>query len=128
MFIIKTQSSSKGATKYYTHRLVESKRDSVGKVYKQTILNLGSNYAVVEEADWPILTDIIQNILIGQESLLSIDKHIESEAQRIASIIIKRDGKAVDSNKELESNYQHVDVTTLRNSDVKTVGAEHLAF
>ena len=128
MFIIKTQSSSKNATKYYTHRLVESKRDSVGKVYKQTILNLGSNYAVVEEADWSILTDRIQNILIGQESLLSIDKHIESEAQRIASIIIKRDGKSVDSNKELESNYQHVDVTTLRNSDVKTVGAEHLAF
>jgi hypothetical protein len=128
MFIIKTQSSSKGATKYYTHRLVESKRDSMGKVYKQTILNLGSNYAVVEESDWSILTDRIQSILIGQESLLSIDKHIESEAQRIASIIIKRDGKAVDSNKELESNYQHVDVTTLRNSDVKTVGAEYLAF
>ena len=39
MFIIKTQSSSKNATKYYTHRLVESKRDSMGKVYKQTILN-----------------------------------------------------------------------------------------
>jgi len=128
MFIIKTQSSSKGATKYYTHRLVESKRDSMGKVYKQTILNLGSNYAVVEESDWSILTDRIQNILIGQESLLSIDKHIESEAQRIASIIIKRDGKAFDSNKESNSNYQHVDITTLRNSDVKTVGAEHLAF
>lgn len=66
MFIIKTQSSSKGATKYYTHRLVESKRDSMGKVYKQTILNLGSNYAVVEESDWSILTDRIQSILIGQ--------------------------------------------------------------
>jgi transposase len=128
MFIIKTQSSSKGATKYYTHRLVESKRDSVGKVYKQTILNLGSNYAVVEELDWSILTDRIQNILIGQESLLSVEKHIESEAQRIASLIIKRDGKAIDSNKESDSNYQHVDVTTLSNSDVKTVGAEHLAF
>jgi transposase len=128
MFIIKTQSSSKGATKYYTHRLVESKRDSMGKVYKQTILNLGSNYAVVEELDWSILTDRIQNILIGQESLLSVEEHIESEAQRIASIIIKRDGKAVDSNKESGSNYQHVDITTLRNSDVKTVGAEHLAF
>jgi hypothetical protein len=128
MFIIKTQSSSKNATKYYTHRLVESKRDSLGKVYKQTILNLGSNYAVVEELDWSILTDRIQNILIGQESLLSVEEHIDSEAQRIASIIIKRDGEAVDSNKELDSNYQHVDVTTLRNSDVKTVGAEHLAF
>jgi len=128
MFIIKTQSSSKGATKYYTHRLVESKRDSMGKVYKQTILNLGSDYAVVEELDWSILTDRIQNILIGQESLLSVEEHIESEAQRIASIIIKRDGKAVDSNKESGSNYQHVDITTLRNSDVKTVGAEHLAF
>lgn len=128
MFIIKTQSSSKGATKYYTHRLVESKRDSMGKVCKQTILNLGSNYAVVEELDWSILTDRIQNILIGQESLLSVEEHIESEAQRIASIIIKRDGEAVDSNKESDSNYHHVDVTTLRNSDVKTVGAEHLAF
>lgn len=128
MFIIKTQSSSKNATKYYTHRLVESKRDSMGKVYKQTILNLGSNYAVVEELDWSILTDRVQNILIGQESLLSLEDHIESEAQRIASIIIKRDGQVVGSNKELDSNYQHVDVTTLRNSDVKTVGAEHLAF
>jgi hypothetical protein len=128
MFIIKTQSSSKNATKYYTHRLVESKRDSMGKVYKQTILNLGSNYAVVEELYWSILTDRVQNILIGQESLLSLEDHIESEAQRIASIIIKRDGQVVDSNKELDSNYQHVDVTTLRNSDVKTVGAEHLAF
>ena len=49
MFIIKTQSSSKNATKYYTHRLVESKRDSMGKVYKQTILNLASNYSAVEE-------------------------------------------------------------------------------
>jgi len=128
MFIIKTQSSSKNATKYYTHRLVESKRDSMGKVYKQTILNLGSNYAVVEEVDWSILTDRIQNILIGQESLFSVTEHIESEAQRIASIIIKRDGKSVDSNKESGSNYQHVDITTLRNSDVKTIGAEHLAF
>ena len=128
MFIIKTQSSSKNATKYYTHRLVESKRDSMGKVYKQTILNLGSNYAVVAELDWSILTDRVQNILIGQESLLFLEDHIESEAQRIASIIIKRDGQVVDSNKELDSNYQHVDVTTLRNSDVKTVGAEHLAF
>ena len=128
MFIIKTQSSSKNTTKYYTHRLVESKRDSMGKVYKQTILNLGSNYAVVAELDWSILTDRVQNILIGQESLLSLEDHIESEAQRIASIIIKRDGQVVDSNKELDSNYQHVDVTTLRNSDVKTVGAEHLAF
>tara|TARA_B110000211_G_C14055845_1_gene543292 strand:- start:98 stop:1894 length:1797 start_codon:yes stop_codon:yes gene_type:complete len=128
MFIIKTQSSSKNATKYYTHRLVESKRDSMGKVYKQTILNLGSNYAVVAELDWLILTDRVQNILIGQESLLSLEDHIESEAQRIASIIIKRDGQVVDSNKELDSNYQHVDVTTLRNSDIKTVGAEHLAF
>ena len=128
MFIIKTQSSSKNATKYYTHRLVESKRDSMGKVYKQTILNLGSNYAVVAELDWSILTDRVQNILIGQESLLSLEDHIESEAQRIASIIIKRDGQVVDGNKELDSNYQHVDVTTLRNSDVKTVGAEHLAF
>ena len=128
MFIIKTQSSSKNTTKYYTHRLVESKRDSMGKVYKQTILNLGSNYAVVAELDWSILTDRVQNILIGQESLLSLEDHIESEAQRIASIIIKRDGQAVDGNKELDSNYQHVDVTTLSNSDVKTVGAEHLAF
>ena len=128
MFIIKTQSSSKNATKYYTHRLVESKRDAMGKVYKQTILNLGSNYSVVDEVDWSILTDRIQNILIGQESLLPVEENIELEAQRIASIIIKRDGKAVDSNKELESNYQQVDVTTLRNSDVKTVGAEHLAF
>ena len=128
MFIIKTQSSSKNATKYYTHRLVESKRDSMGKVYKQTILNLGSNYAVVEELDWSILTDRVQNILIGQESLLSLEDHIESEAQRIASIIIKRDGQVVGSNKALDSNYQHVDVTTLSNSDVKTVGAEHLAF
>ena len=128
MFIIKTQSSSKNTTKYYTHRLVESKRDSMGKVYKQTILNLGSNYAVVAELDWSILTYRVQNILIGQESLLSLEDHIESEAQRIASIIIKRDGQAVDGNKELDSNYQHVDVTTLSNSDVKTVGAEHLAF
>ena len=100
----------------------------MGKVYKQTILNLGSNYAVVAELDWSILTYRVQNILIGQESLLSLEDHIESEAQRIASIIIKRDGQAVDGNKELDSNYQHVDVTTLSNSDVKTVGAEHLAF
>ena len=73
--------------KYYTHRLVESKRDSMGKVYKQTILNLGSNYSVVEEEDWSILTDRIQNILIGQESLLPVEENIELEAQRIASII-----------------------------------------
>ena len=60
---------------------------------------------------------------------MPLSETLETEAQRIANLIIKKHAKTfvVDNNKQ-GARYEHVDVSSIENTDVKTIGVEHLAY
>jgi hypothetical protein len=129
MYIRKTKTRSINNTNHFTYRLVESRRDPAGKVKQHTLLNLGAHYSIIEESDLPLLSQRIENIIIGQQSLLPLTDNLETEAQRIANLVIKKHAKPLiydDKNDQVQ--YREVDIGTIENSDIKTVGSEHLAY
>ena len=129
MYIRKTKTRSINNTNHFTYRLVESRRDPVGKVKQHTLLNLGAHYNAVEESDLLLLSQRIENIITGQQSLLPLTDNLETEAQRIASLVIKKHAKPlIYDNKKDQVQYREVDISTIENSDIKTVGSEHLAY
>ena len=129
MYIRKTKTRSINNTNHFTYRLVESRRDPAGKVKQHTLLNLGAHYSIIEESDLPLLSQRIENIISGQQSLLPLTDNLETEAQRIANLVIKKHAKPLiydDKNDQVQ--YREVDIGTIENSDIKTVGSEHLAY
>ncbi len=129
MYIRKTKTRSINNTNHFTYRLVESRRDPAGKVKQRTLLNLGAHYGIVEESDLPLLSQRIENIITGQQSLLPLTDNLETEAQRIASLVIKKHAKPlIYEDKKDQAQYREVDIGTIENSDIKTVGSEHLAY
>jgi len=129
MYIRKTKTRSINNTNHFTYRLVESRRDPAGKVKQHTLLNLGAHYSIIEESDLPLLSQRIENIISGQQSLLPLTDNLETEAQRIANLVIKKHAKPLiydDKNDQVQ--YMEVDIGTIENSDIKTVGSEHLAY
>jgi len=129
MYIRKTKTRSINNTNHFTYRLVESRRDPAGKVKQHTLLNLGAHYGIVEESDLPLLSQRIENIITGQQSLLPLTDNLEIEAQRIASLVIKKHAKPlIYGDKKDQVQYREVDIGSIENSDIKTVGSEHLAY
>lgn len=129
MYIRKTKTRSINNTNHFTYRLVESTRDPAGKVKQHTLLNLGAHYSIIEESDLPLLSQRIENIIIGQQSLLPLTDNLETEAQRIANLVIKKHAKPlIHDDKNDQVQYREVDIGTIENSDIKTVGSEHLAY
>jgi len=129
MYIRKTKTRSINNTNHFTYRLVESRRYPAGKVKQHTLLNLGAHYSIIEESDLPLLSQRIENIISGQQSLLPLTDNLETEAQRIANLVIKKHAKPLiydDKNDQVQ--YREVDIGTIENSDIKTVGSEHLAY
>jgi hypothetical protein len=72
MYIQRTPiKNRKDGSHYYSYLLVESKRTEKG-LRQQTLLNLGSDFALPRE-QWPELTKRIEGILRGQQSPFDID-------------------------------------------------------
>ena len=120
MYIRKTKTRSINNTNHFTYRLVESRRDPAGKVKQHTLLNLGAHYSIIEESDLPLLSQRIENIISGQQSLLPLTDNLETEAQRIANLVIKKHAKPLiydDKNDQVQ--YREVDIGTIENSDNK---------
>lgn len=129
MYIRKTKTRQLNNKDYFSYRLVESIRCPNGKVKQQTLLNLGSDYSIVQEADWSLLTDRIKNIVTGQQCLFPLTETLETEAQRLATLIIKRHGvAAMPDAKTSAPNYEYIDLNTIANSDIKSIGVEYLAY
>jgi transposase len=137
MFIRKsTQKNSKTGAVYATYRLVRTYRDVFGKVKPETLCNLGSNFSIPEEY-WRILTDRIEQLVSGQQFLFEFElpAEVEREAKRLVKILSKR--KAVEIKAvpiaELaqisdEQDYQTVNINSLKNSEVRHIGAEYVAY
>ena len=129
MYIRKTKTRVINGIDHFTYRMVESRRDAKCKVKQHTLLNLGAHYDLIPEVDHSILAQRVDNIITGQLSLLPLSEELETEAQRIANLIIKKHAKPLAAdNKKINVRYEHVDITSIENTDVKTIGVEYLAY
>ena len=129
MYIRKTKTRVINGIDHFTYRMVESSRDVSGKVKQYTLLNLGAHYDLIPESDFPIVAQRVNNIITGQLSLLPLTDALETEAQRVATLIIKKHAQPLPTNdNKINPVYEHVDLTSIENSDVKTVGIEHLTY
>lgn len=124
MFIRKTVSKSRknNKEKYYTYRLVESTR--VGEKVKQTtLLNLGPDFNLPQK-DWSTLSTRISQIIRGISPLFEIDSNIEFLAQQYANqIILSQSTESITA-----SDYQEIDLDSIKNSDAKTIGVENVLY
>lgn len=127
MYIRKVKTRTINNQSYYAIRLVESMRTSSGKVSQKVLLNLGSNYTTIAEHQWPLLTQCLESKLSGITLLVGYDDQIEYEAQRIAQLLIKKHGEDLPLKGELNKHYHEVDVDSVENSNIKSIGAEYLA-
>jgi len=118
---------------YVQHRLVESYRTESGPRHR-TILNLGT--LDIPKEKFKPLADRIESLIFGRESLFPKDKTIESLAVHYAELIIKNKLIATSKtqqNKPIEETeqkkeFEEVDINTLKNSQVKTIGAEFVGI
>lgn len=129
MYIRKTKTRTINNIDHFTYRLVESRRDSDGKVKQHILLNLGAHYNAIVESDHVLLSQRIENIIIGQQQLLPLADELETEAQRIANLVIKKHAKPLTHSSNSEPVlYTEVDVNSTENSHVETIGSEYLAY
>ncbi len=124
MFIraTKTDSASDGSPRV-THRLVENRRED-GKVRQVTLLNLGRHFSV-ERTFWTLSCERIQELLSGQPSLAleALPPEVEAEARRITARLLERQGEETAG-----ADWETVDVASVRDSDVRSIGVEHAAL
>ena len=129
MYIIKTISKSKknSSEKYYTYRLMESVR--IGKkVKKITLLNLGSDFSVDQE-DWRDLSTRIDDILKQRDRLFEINSELEVVAGECAKKIVASQAiQEENSSLEEEESYKEIDITSIKNSDPKSIGTEAIVY
>ncbi len=131
MFIRKKTKKSNGKKKYIQHQLIESIRTSSGP-RQRIVLNL--RHLHLPEEKWKELANCIEVLLTNQRNLLPQDPEIEAKAKHYASQIrqerLARIKESVD-NREAATNddvqYEQVDINSLITSDIKTIGAEHVA-
>ena len=128
MYIIKTISKSKknSSEKYYTYRLMESVR--IGKkVKKITLLNLGSDFSVAQE-DWRDLSIRIDDILKQRDRLFEINSELEVVAGECAKKIVASQAIQEEGSISTEENYKEIDITTIKNSDPRSIGVEGVVY
>jgi len=124
MYIRRTSiKSRKDGGKYYTYRLVESKRTEKG-VRQQTLLNLGADFSLPRDK-WPDLTKRIEEILSGQHSMFNIERDIETLAQNYASRIVLSHQDVNDSS---HADYREVNLDSVEMSRPRSVGREHITL
>lgn len=120
---------------YATYRLVESYRNTAGKVRQQTLLHLGVGFSI-DKIHWGTLVARIEAISRGQQTLIALEESLEKEAQRISKLLVKNapkvDAARATARSSEQSNpstdYQRVDLNTVRHQHVRRVGVEHLGL
>lgn len=127
MYIRKTSHThNKTGKKYDTHKLVETIRTDRGP-RQHTVLNLGADFSVPKER-WKELANRIEGIVSGQLSLFPVAQDIEPIAQRYANrIIATRSQRAPQRDRE-QPDYQTVDINSLENDKVRSVGGESVVL
>jgi transposase len=102
------------------------------------VLPLGAHFSVAKE-DWQELANRIEELISGQETLCPLSAELEAIAARHSKAIIRKNKQTgIDNSKALvvaqkpESGqahqYEKVDINSVKNSDICTVGGEHVAY
>ena len=128
MFIRATSHiNNKNGKTYSNYRLVESYRNQNGKVRQSTILTLGTDFNI-DKSKWKLLSDRIEEICSGQDSLIPLEPELEKKAESIARQVIQKRGQPQIISKSIKSDtdLQSVDLNSLEHQDVKQIGAEYL--
>jgi len=131
MFIRAVQKKDKSKTKSYVYyRLTHSYR--VGNKTRQVVvLNLGK-LDDIPKSDHKALADRIEEIVTGVEHSLfsSIPNNIESLAQSFAQQISKEkifpSGKGKIISKNIDNNYQNVNLDSIEQTESREIGGEWL--
>ncbi len=129
MFIREIKRRNKPYEKQFiAHRLVESYRTEKGP-RQRVILDLG--YLDLPRDQWKLLADTIEAKVSGQQTMLPVDKKIDSLATYYAQKIIKKHLEKQPETKteqQEKHNFKSVDVNSLQNSQIKTLGAEYVGL
>jgi hypothetical protein len=127
MFIRKVpHKDKKNRKQYYTYKLVESVRTQRGP-RQRDVLNLGVDFQLPKE-QWKELANCIEAIITKQKLLFDYPNEIRSLAKKYARTIIRQQSIAIDEDKDVISDYHSIDVNSIDNEDVRTVGAEHVVL
>jgi hypothetical protein len=127
MFIRKVpHKDKKNRKQYYTYKLVESFRTQRGP-RQRDVLNLGVDFQLPKE-QWKDLANCIEAIITKQKLLFDYPNEIRSLAKKYARTIIGQQSIAIDEDKDVISDYHTIDVNSIDNEDVRTVGAEHVVL
>jgi len=130
MFIKTVKKRNTGYSKVYTyHRLIESYRTPQGP-RQITLLDLGK--LELPQSQWKHLADRIEQIVKGQERIVSVQPDIENLAQHYASLLIKKrieiPQQTVAEEEEPTEEYRTVDVNSVATQQVRTIGAEYVGL
>lgn len=129
MFIRKTtHTNNKNGQTYHTYKLVESIRTARGP-RQRPVLNIGKDFTLPQEK-WKELADRIEAIISCQSNLFPVPEEIEQLAQRYARTIIRRHGQRspVAVKDQSEPDFQTVDVNSMENEQIRSVGGESVVL
>jgi hypothetical protein len=130
MFIKKSSKVDPKSRKSYTaYYLIESVRTNKGPRQK-ILLYMGSEINLPEE-EHKILAQRIEEIISGQQSIISYPDSIERLAQMYASHVIQRLSEVLPETKTpsieaQEADFLTINVNTIEKSEPRSVGIEHL--
>ena len=127
MFIRKVpHKDKKNRKEYFTYKLVESVRTERGP-RQRDVLNLGVNFDLPRE-QWKELANCIEGTLTGQRPLFDYPKKISTLARKYAREITRQQAQAIGEAEDVPSDYQVVDVNSVDNENIRSVGAEHVVY
>jgi len=127
MFIRKVpHKDKKNRKEYFTYKLVESVRTERGP-RQRDVLNLGVNFDLPRE-QWKGLANCIEDTLTGQRPLFDYPKRIGTLSRKYAREITRQQAQAIGEAEDVPSDYQVVDVNSVDNEDIRSVGAEHVVY
>ena len=125
MFIRKVpHKNKKNRREYFTYKLVESVRTERGP-RQRDVLNLGGRFDLPRQ-QWKELANCIEGTLTGQRPLFDYPKKISTLARKYAREITRQQAQAIGEAEDVPSDYQVVDVNSVDNEDIRSVGAEHV--
>jgi transposase len=128
MFIKEIKKKNQGSDKIYTYyRLMESYRTERGPRQRK-LLDLGK--LAIPKSSYKLLADTIEAIITGQKELIPRNKEIQKLAEHYARTIIRKGLLNLSSDnieeKGSQAEIEDIDINTLTNSRVRTVGAEYI--
>ena len=112
-------------TVYY--RLVESYRNAAGQPRQRTILSLGKD--VDNNLPFDEIAHKLNGMLSGSRSLFPLEEHAEKFTHYVFNRLVKE--KKIDLVKKIQSEakeWETVDLSTLKNEDVRELGAEWMSL